>query len=175
MARARVVLVVAHDVVRASLRSVLSVTPDIEVVGDASDSSQALRLVEQLVPDVLVLDIDMSRLNGFALAQRLRATRSPVHILALSAYEDKQFILGYLAEGVTGYLVKDDAPQTIVDAVRRVSRGQQWLSPRAVDRVGKSLPPSGESLIDCPLARAYPTRIQEHCQNRESDPDDANA
>ena len=135
MARTRVVLVVAHDAVRASLRNLLNGTTDIEVVGEARDVVEALRFVEELKPDVLVWDIDMSRLNGFEVTRRLHAAQSPVHILALSAYEDTHFILGFLAEGVTGYLVKDDAPKTIVEAVRSVSRGEKWLSPRAAAKV----------------------------------------
>jgi len=137
MARTRVVLVVAHDAVRASLRNLLNGTTDIEVVGEAREVVEALRLAEESKPDVLVWDIDMSRLNGFEVTRRLHAAQSPVHILALSAYEDTHFILGFLAEGVTGYLVKDDAPKTIVEAVRRVSRGEKWLSPRAAAKVAR--------------------------------------
>lgn len=110
---------------------------DIEVIGEARDVVEALRLVEELKPDVLAWDIDTSRLNGFEVTRRLHAAQSPVHILALSAYEDTHFILGFLAEGVTGYLVKDDAPKTIVEAVRSVSRGEKWLSPRAAAKVAR--------------------------------------
>jgi DNA-binding NarL/FixJ family response regulator len=135
MARTRVALVVAHNVVRMSLRSLLDRTPDIEIIGEAGDVGETLRLVEESAPDVLVLDIDMSGLDGVQVARRLLAAQWPIRILALSAYEDRQFILGYLTQGIAGFLVKDDAPETVVDAVRRVSRGERWLSPRAAAKV----------------------------------------
>lgn len=135
MAKTRVVLVVAHNAVRVSLRSLLDRTPDIEIIGEASNVSEALRLVEGSAPDVLALDIDMLGLDGLSVTQRLLATQRSTRILVLSAYEDRQFILGYLTQGITGFLVKDDAPDTVVDGVRQVSRGERWLSPRAAANV----------------------------------------
>jgi DNA-binding NarL/FixJ family response regulator len=125
----RVVLADDHSAVRSGIRRILERAPDIIVVAEASDGLQALRFVEDLFPDVLVLDMEMPGLKGVEVAQHLKAAYSPVQILALSSYDDKQYILGSLANGALGYLLKEEAPERIVDAVRGVARGEGvWIS-----------------------------------------------
>jgi two-component system response regulator DegU len=129
MGTTRVVLADDHPIVRAGIRRLLEKAADIEVVGEASDGIEALHLVEDLDPDVLLLDVEMPGLRGTEVARRLQVTGSPVHILALSSYDDEQYIRGMLASGAAGYLTKEEAPQTLVHAVRRVARGEQgWIS-----------------------------------------------
>lgn len=144
MRTTRVVLADDHPMVRAGIRKLLNKAADIQVVGEASDGVEALRLVEDLAPDVLLLDIEMPGLNGVEVAEQLQAAKSPVRILALSTYDDKQYILGMLANGASGYLTKDEAPQTIVQAIRGVAQGERgWVSrrvasPMAAGRQGES-------------------------------------
>jgi DNA-binding NarL/FixJ family response regulator len=127
----RVLLADDHVVVRAGIRHLLNKAPDINVIGEAGNGVEALRLVEELHPDVLLLDMEMPALNGIEVAQRLQEIGSLVRILVLSAYEDKQYILQLLENGVSGYLTKDEVPEVIIDAVRGVSRGEMgWVSPR---------------------------------------------
>jgi DNA-binding NarL/FixJ family response regulator len=129
MANIRVVLADDHPVAREGLRNVLEKAIDIEVVGTASDGNEALQLVEELEPDVLLLDMEMPSLKGIEVAKQLQAAGSPVRILALSAYDDKEYISGLLGSGAAGYLTKGEVPQTIVEAVRGVARGEQgWVS-----------------------------------------------
>ncbi len=131
MTTTRVVLADDHPIVRAGIRNLLEKAPDIDVVGEASDGAEALRLVQELAPDVLLLDMEMPGLTGAEVARQLKAARSPVRILALSAYDDKQYILGLLSAGAAGYLTKEEVPEAIVEAVRGVSRGEEgWLSRR---------------------------------------------
>jgi DNA-binding NarL/FixJ family response regulator len=141
----RVVLADDHAFVRTGIRNILQKTPDIIVVGEASDGFQALRLVEELAPDVLVLDVEMPGLKGFEIAHQLFEGGSELPVLALSAHEDKQFILGMLSEGAHGYLTKDEVPEGIVKAVRGVARGERgWVSRRVAARIAVWL--QGEDL-----------------------------
>lgn len=136
MAATRVVLADDHPVVRSGIRNLLEKVPEIEVIGEASGGEEALRLAETLLPDVLLLDMEMPDLKGVEVAQRLRARGSPVRILALSAYDDKQYILELLSNGASGYLVKEEAPETIIEAVRGVARGEQgWVSRKVASQM----------------------------------------
>jgi DNA-binding NarL/FixJ family response regulator len=125
----RIVLADDHPVTRAGIKRFLVNAVDIDVVGEASTGEEALRLVEELSPDVLLLDMELPDLKGVTVAKRLKEAGSPVHILALSTYNNKQYIFGLLSIGAAGYLTKEEVPETIVEAVRGVARGEQgWVS-----------------------------------------------
>jgi DNA-binding NarL/FixJ family response regulator len=131
MTTIRVILADDHPVTRDGIRNLLQRASGIEVVGEADNGTEALRLIEELTPDVLLLDMEMPGLKGIDVARQLKAGSSPVRILALSAYDDKQYILELLASGAAGYLVKEEAPEAIIEAVRGVAHGQQgWVSRR---------------------------------------------
>jgi DNA-binding NarL/FixJ family response regulator len=136
MATTRVVLADDHPVVRSGIRNLLEKAAGIEVVGEARGGEEALQLAESLLPDVLLLDMEMPDLKGVEVAQKLREMGSPVRILALSAYDDRQYILELLANGAAGYLVKEEVPETIIEAVRGVARGEQgWVSRRVASQM----------------------------------------
>ncbi len=127
----RVLLADDHPVVRTGIRNLLGRSPDIQVVGEASNGTEALQLCDELKPDVILLDMEMPGLKGVEVAQRLRSAESSIRVLALSAYDDKQYILELLESGASGYLTKEEAPETIIDAIRGVSQGEQgWVSRR---------------------------------------------
>ncbi|HEX9012892.1 MAG TPA: response regulator transcription factor [Anaerolineaceae bacterium] len=131
MSPIRVVLADDHPVVRTGIRNLLNRSSDIEVVGEASNGTEALQMCSDYKPDVLLLDMEMPGLKGVEVAQRLKTGESEVHILALSAYDDKQYILELLESGAAGYLTKEEAPETIIDAIRGVAQGEQgWVSRR---------------------------------------------
>jgi DNA-binding NarL/FixJ family response regulator len=131
MKKVRVMLADDHPVARAGIRKFLTKAADIEIVGEASDGNQALELARNLVPDVLLLDIELPGLKGLEVARELQADGSPTKILVLSTYDDKQFIFGLLGNGAAGYLTKEEVPETIVEAVRGVARGEKgWVSRR---------------------------------------------
>ena len=126
-----VVLAEDNEFVRRGIRKILNQAADILVIGEAGDGIEALSLVSTLQPDVLILDVEMPRLDGIQVARRLKETGTDVHILALSAYDDLQYIRQMLLNGVHGYLVKDEAPERIIEAVRGIAQGQHgWVSPK---------------------------------------------
>ncbi len=129
MTSIRVVIADDHPVMRDGIHNLLTKAIDIEVVGVAGDGVEALRLVEELDPDVLLLDMELPGLKGVEVAQRLQASGAAVRILALSAYDDQEYIRGLLASGAAGYLLKEEIPETIVEAIRGVARGERgWVS-----------------------------------------------
>jgi DNA-binding NarL/FixJ family response regulator len=149
MGAIRVLLADDHPVVRSGIRALLEKAPDITVVGEASDGTEALRLVDQLKPDVLLLDMELPVLTGVEVAQRLQVARDPVRILALSAHDDEQYIFGLLSNGAVGYMTKDEALTTITDAVRGVARGEAgWLSRRITAKVLQRKVAGAESQAD---------------------------
>ena len=125
MEKIRIMLADDHPVARAGIRKFLNKATDIEVIAEASDGNQALELAKKLVPDVLLLDIELPGLKGVEVARELQSIASPVKILVLSTYDDKQFIFGLLGNGAAGYLTKEEVPETIVEAVRGVARGEK--------------------------------------------------
>jgi DNA-binding NarL/FixJ family response regulator len=136
MEKIRVVIADDHAIMRVGIRNILSRSNEIVVIGEASNGQEAIDLVQELAPDVLVLDMEMPIMDGVEVARRLQAENSPVRILVLSAYDDRQYILEMLNMGAAGYLIKDEAPEVIVDAVQGVARGEKgWISRKAAVRV----------------------------------------
>jgi len=137
-ATTRVVLADDHDVIRQGLKRLLDHAPEIEVVGEARDGLEAIQSVTELQPDVLLLDIEMPIMNGIEVARRLRELGIQVRILVLSAYDDREYIRALLDIGVSGYLIKGEAPGKIIEAVLGVARGQKgWVSPQIRKKIAK--------------------------------------
>lgn len=127
-----VVLIDDHPVVRSGIRMLLEQAPEIRIVGEAERGDRGLELIERLHPDVVLLDMEMPGRSGPEVMRLIQERGLPVKVLALSAYDDSEYIRSLLAMGAYGYLTKDEALDTIVDAVRGVAEGQEgWLSRRA--------------------------------------------
>lgn len=131
----RVLLVDDHPAVRAGIRNALSKAPDIVVVGEAKDGEQALRLVEEREPDVVLLDCRLSGISGVEVAMQLQKRGLPTRVLALSAYTQDHYVYGMLRAGAAGYLLKEEALETVVEAVWAVARGEEWYSRPVMARV----------------------------------------
>jgi len=136
MGKTRVLIADDHAIMRVGIKNILIRSSEIDVVGEAANGAEALKLVHELRPDVLILDMEMPVMDGIETARRLQAMNSPVRILVLSAYDDRQYILEMLNLGASGYLIKDEAPEVIVDAVQGVANGDKgWISRKAALRV----------------------------------------
>jgi DNA-binding NarL/FixJ family response regulator len=136
MAVTRVILAEDNKNIRAGIRRLLTRARDIEVVGEAENGIDTLKLVNELNPDVLLLDVEMPLLNGIEVTQRMLKRKSTAHILVLSSYDDREYIQAMLANGVSGYLIKDEAPRRILEAVRGVARGETgWFSSQVSNQI----------------------------------------
>ena len=128
MSSVRVVIADDHPVVRSGIRDMLSTADGITVVGEAEDGAEALRLTRDEHPDVLLLDVEMPERSGVEVAQALQSESSPTRLLALSSYDDQEYVQGLLKNGAAGYLTKENAPELIIEAVRAVARGEvRWF------------------------------------------------
>jgi DNA-binding NarL/FixJ family response regulator len=124
-----VVLVDDHHLVRRGFRLILSQHPDLEVVGECSNGHQALEMVQQLKPDVVVLDVAMPGCNGVEATRLLRQNCPSSAVLILSMHKDAPYVRETLRAGAKGYLVKDSIDSDLVRGVRAVARGEGFLSP----------------------------------------------
>ncbi len=127
MTPVRVVLVDDQALLRQGLRKLLEVEDGIEVVGEAADGYEALRVIGERRPHVALVDMRMPGMNGVELIVRLAAEQPEVAVVVLSTFDEDEFIFGALRGGATGYLLKDCSPEDLVAAVHRVSRGETVL------------------------------------------------
>jgi DNA-binding NarL/FixJ family response regulator len=124
----RVLIAEDHLMVRAGIRALLEKSGDIHVTGEASNGQEAIEMVEQLKPDVLIMDIMMPRKNGIQAAENIRDLKLPTHILLLSMYSDPGFVYQALQCGVKGYVLKSSVSDELLWAVRAVAAGNTYLS-----------------------------------------------
>jgi DNA-binding NarL/FixJ family response regulator len=135
----RVVLAEDHHVVRTAFAALLAKEPDIEVVGEVSNTGDLLDRVAELRPDVLLLDAHMPGGRVITAAKKLRDQYPKVQILVLSAYERSEYIVVLVRAGAAGYVLKHDSSDMLVTAVRAVAQGEGWLSPRVADILVRSV------------------------------------
>jgi DNA-binding NarL/FixJ family response regulator len=131
----RVLLVEDHAVVRAGLERLLGGVDDIEVVGAAADGSEALELVEECAPDVVLMDLSMPRVDGVAATRRIATAKPEVRVVILTSFSDRDRILDALDAGAVGYLLKDAEPDEVIRGVRAAARGESPLAPKAAQEV----------------------------------------
>lgn len=131
----RVLLADDHTLVRAGIRGLLQGLQGVEVVGEAGDGQEALRLAEALRPAVILLDVGMPGLNGLEVAGRLATIDASIRVIILSMHTSEEYVLRALRAGCAGYLLKASAVAELEVAVRAVARGETYLSPAVSKRV----------------------------------------
>lgn len=131
----RVLLADDHTLVRAGIRGLLQGLPGVEVVGEAGEGHEGLRLAEALRPDVVLLDIGMPGLNGLEVAGRLATLDPSIRVLILSMHTSEEYVLRALRAGCAGYLLKRSAVSELEVAVRAIARGETYLSPAVSKQV----------------------------------------
>jgi two-component system response regulator NreC len=130
MGKIRILLADDHGIVRKGLRFLLERQADIEVIGEASDGREAVRLAEELDPNIAIMDIAMPLLNGIDAAAQIVKSNPRIGIIMLSMHSDEGYLVRVLTAGAKGYLLKDAAEMDVVQAVRTVARGKPFFSPQ---------------------------------------------
>ena len=125
----RVLLADDHSIVRRGMRSLLETEPAVEVVAEAADGLEALRLCEEHQPDLLILDIAMPKLNGIEVAARSQKMQPPPQAIMLSMHADESYVMRALHAGARGYLLKDATDEDLLPAIRAVAAGKSFFSP----------------------------------------------
>lgn len=154
----RLLIVDDHPVFRRGLREIIEENPRFRIVGEASDGEEALRLMEELKPEIAIVDVDMPRLNGLKVMRALQAKKLPPAVVFLTMYSEEDVFRAAMELGVKGYILKENATDEVVVALEKVLNGETFVSPslagvnpRRENRV-QSLPLSKPQLETLTLA-----------------------
>jgi DNA-binding NarL/FixJ family response regulator len=131
----RVVLVDDDPLVRAGLALILKGAPHLEIVGEASDGAEGLAVIEQTSPDVVLMDIRMPQMDGLDATKRLSERPDPPAVIVLTTFDADEYVVRALAQGATGFLLKDTPPAMIVEAIDKVASGEPILSPSVTSQL----------------------------------------
>jgi len=133
----RVLIVDDHSGVRTGIKNLLQSAEDMVIVGEGGNGAEAIELAAMKKPDILLLDIELPDQRGDAVMRHIHNTQPDMKVLAVSSYSDRDYILGMLENGASGYITKDEAPMMLVEAIRSIIvKGMSWFSPRAVRNSG---------------------------------------
>ena len=130
MAKIRVFLTDDHTLFRQGIKTLISAEPDMEVVGEASNGSDAVIRAAETRPDVILMDIGMAGLSSFEATRQVRKNRPETKVLFLTMYDDEDYLVECMEVGAGGYVLKDSPAQQLISAIRDVNRGGSFLSPR---------------------------------------------
>lgn len=125
----RVLIVDDHKIMREGLAALMDKQPGVEVLGEASDGREAVALAQELSPDVVIMDVAMTGLNGVEATRRITAAVPDTRVIALSIHGDRRFVARMLQAGASGYVLKGGSFDELVQAIRAVARGQAYLTP----------------------------------------------
>ncbi|HEY3290398.1 MAG TPA: response regulator transcription factor [Anaerolineae bacterium] len=131
----RILLVDDHKIVREGTRQLLEQSNDLTIVAETSRGEDAVRLCDELSPDVVVMDVHMPGMNGLEATRVIRASHPAIRVLILSAYDDDRYIFPLLDTGANGYLLKTASGADLADAIRAVFRGETALDPQIIWKV----------------------------------------
>ena len=153
MNRIRILLADDHTVVRQGFRAILAQQPDMQIVGEAGNGREVMALAQETTPDVIVMDVAMPELNGIEATRRLMSTLPNTRVLALSMHKDTVYVREMLKAGARGYLLKDSVDQDLLEAVRALSRGGEYISPAVQSTLTSSWRVQGKTPLDLLTSR----------------------
>jgi NarL family two-component system response regulator LiaR len=137
----KILIVDDHQVVRQGLRTFLELHEDIQVIGEAGDGQAALEQAAQLLPDIVLMDLVMPRLDGITAIRRIKALGQGIQVIALTSFAEDDKVFPAIQAGASSYLLKDVSPDALVEAIRAVFRGETRLHPdvmrKLVDQVAR--------------------------------------
>ncbi|MFP4345746.1 MAG: response regulator [Anaerolineales bacterium] len=153
--RIRILLVDDQQLFREGLRTLLSVQRDFEVVGEAENGEEALRLAQSLHPDVVLMDLRMPLMDGVAATRRLGEVEPEARVIVLTTFDDDEYVFDGLRAGALGYLLKDAPSEKLFEALRAAARGESFLQPSVASKVvaeftrlARQAPPREETLVE---------------------------
>ena len=135
MSLIRILLADDQALFREGLHTLLALQPDLEVIGEASDGEEAVRLAARLHPDVVLMDLQMPVLDGVEATRRLHASQPACRVIALTTFDDDESVFEALRAGATGYLLKDTPSARLLEAIRAASRGESFLQASVATKV----------------------------------------
>jgi two-component system, NarL family, response regulator NreC len=135
MAKIRVLLTDDHTLFRQGMRTLLAAEPDIEIVGEASNATDAIAFSGDLRPDVVLMDVGMAGLSSFEATRQIRKQRAETRVIFLSMYDDEDYLAESVEIGASGYILKESPAEQLVSAIREVHRGGNYLTPRLLARL----------------------------------------
>jgi NarL family two-component system response regulator LiaR len=128
-----------HPIVREGLRNLMLTTSDIDVVGEAENGLEAVHLAEKLKPDVILMDLVMPQMDGIEAIKNINAKRIAANILVLTSFSEDDKVFPAIKAGALGYLLKDTAPQEVLNAIREIARGESFLHPTIARKLIKEI------------------------------------
>jgi DNA-binding NarL/FixJ family response regulator len=135
MSKTRILIADDHPMMRQGIRHLLGRQRDFEIVGEASNGEEVVRLAEELVPDVVIMDIGMPGVNGLEATKRIKASNPAIAIIIFTVYDEAEYVLRLLEAGADGYLLKNSCGTHLLQAVRAVKAGGSPLQPAVVERL----------------------------------------
>ena len=142
----RIVIADDHAIVREGLKRIVGSAADLEVVGEAWDGTEVIRLVRELEFDVLVLDLSMPGRSGMELIKLVHAEKPRLRILVLSMHQEDQYAVRAIKSGASGYLTKESAPAQLEKAIRKVAEGGAYISAEVAEQLALGAMPGGQGM-----------------------------
>lgn len=175
MDKIRVLLVDDHAILREGLRALLGYYHDVQIVGEAQDGAEAVARVEELRPDVVLMDIAMPGMNGLQATQQIREHYPSTRVLILTQHEDRQYVMPLLQAGASGYVLKKALGADLINALRTVARGETFLYPAVATMVLEQMHHANNSDDSTKALTPREKEILRHIVDGETNPQIANA
>ncbi len=160
----RILIADDHQLLRQGIRNFLALEPDFDVIGEAVDGEDAVAKAQALLPDVLLLDINMPKLTGIEVAGKLKHLCPAVRVMALTIHDDENYMMKMIQSGAAGYLLKDVEPSVMVQAIRRIYAGESFVEPSLTKKLFHGITNREESRPSLPV---HPSQEADRLSARE--------